>query len=221
MEINDISFYFYIWIFLLVLSVPFFIMHHKRYVKLQKQRKEQGDKGEEYVSKILNSLSPDYFCIDDLLLRYKNNTHQIDHVIISRYGVFVLETKNFRGVIKGSGFDMKWKQINGDKSRSFYNPEYQNGMHCEVVSAVGKVKDDSIFPYVVFVGRCELQLEDVSRVIHSSEVLEKILEHHEVLIDDEKVFKIYTRLTNANINSRKAREAHKKRVQNIKLFTKA
>ena len=220
MLFSDIYFSFYIWIFLLVLSVPFFIMHHKRFIKLQKQLKEQGEKGEEYVSKILSSLSPDYFCIDDLLLRHKNNTHQIDHVIVSRYGVFVLETKNFRGIIKGSGFDMKWKQINGDKSRSFYNPEYQNGMHCEVVSAVGKIRNNMFFPFVVFIGRCELKLEDVSRVIHSSELLEKIREHHEVLIDDEKVYKIYSRLIKSNINSRKAREAHSKRVQKIRSFTK-
>lgn len=39
----------------------------------------------------------EYIVLHDLLLPYKDGTTQIDHVIISPYGIFVIETKNYTG----------------------------------------------------------------------------------------------------------------------------
>lgn len=54
-------------------------------------------------------------------------TTQIDHVVVSRYGVFVVETKNMKGWIFGGEHDSEWTQkIHGGHSKRFQNPLRQN-----------------------------------------------------------------------------------------------
>ena len=40
----------------------------------------------------------DYIVRNDILLNTEHGTSQIDHVVVSVYGIFVIETKNIRGV---------------------------------------------------------------------------------------------------------------------------
>ena len=57
-----------------------------------------GKKGEGKVSKILSYLPKDkYIVINDILIEYEHGTIQIDHVVVSMYGIFVIETKNYKG----------------------------------------------------------------------------------------------------------------------------
>ena len=60
--------------------------------------------GEKTVAIILSTLpQKQYQVINNVMLRKKSGkTTQIDHVVISPYGIFVLETKNYRGYITGS-----------------------------------------------------------------------------------------------------------------------
>lgn len=70
-----------------------------------------GENGEREVSSYLADLEcEEYQVFNDLLLRNGNYTTQIDHIILSRYGVFVIETKNVHGKVYGSGNAEFWKQ---------------------------------------------------------------------------------------------------------------
>ena len=57
-----------------------------------------------------------YYLFNDLTLETPDETTQIDHVIISRFGIFVIETKNFTGWIFGSENQKQWtKTTYGNK----------------------------------------------------------------------------------------------------------
>ena len=72
----------------------------------------KGYLGEWYVSKKLNKLNKrKYKVINNLLLKTIKGSTQIDHIVISRYGIFVIETKNYKGIIKGNEYDDNWYQI--------------------------------------------------------------------------------------------------------------
>lgn len=60
----------------------------------------KGKLGEAKVSHIVGRLpKEDYVVLDDLMLTNKyGSTTQIDHVVVSRYGIFVIETKNYKGL---------------------------------------------------------------------------------------------------------------------------
>lgn len=77
-------------------------------------------------------------------------TTQIDHILVSRYAVFVLEVKNMKGWIFGSERDPQWTQsLIGGKKHQFQNPLRQNYRHIKCLSAFLKLPE-SAFESVVF-----------------------------------------------------------------------
>lgn len=56
----------------------------------------KGKRGEMTVFRLLKKLPDEYHLFNDVLLKTKNGrTVQIDHVVVSPYGMFVIETKNY------------------------------------------------------------------------------------------------------------------------------
>ena len=68
----------------------------------------------------------EYHLIKDVTLPNEDGTTQIDHIIVSRYGVFVIETKNMKGWIFGSANQKTWTQKIYKHTHKFQNPLHQN-----------------------------------------------------------------------------------------------
>ncbi len=90
-----------------------------------------GKRGEKIVAKELAKLKKkDFIIINNLLLPSSNGrTSQVDHVVISTRGIFVIETKNHAGRISGGEHAQYWQQHFASQSRTFYNPLLQNRSH--------------------------------------------------------------------------------------------
>ena len=73
--------------------------------------RQKGKQGELIVRDILSHLPEEYHVLHDIILKTEKGTTQIDHVVISRYGVFTIETKNYRGEIYGDDTRKKWTQL--------------------------------------------------------------------------------------------------------------
>ena len=54
--------------------------------------------------------SRDYVRFHDTIFPSQNGAAQVDHLLVSKFGVFVVETKNYQGWIYGSEKDPKWTQ---------------------------------------------------------------------------------------------------------------
>ena len=79
-----------------------------------------GRQGEKRVTRILgSSLSDDYYLINDLYLQ--GSRGDIDHILLAPNGIFVLETKNWRGKITCNGD--KWHRA--DKGETSSSPSRQ------------------------------------------------------------------------------------------------
>lgn len=55
--------------------------------------RQKGERGEMRVSAILSQLLDDYAVLNDLVFRTEKGTTQIDHMVVSKHGVFAIETK--------------------------------------------------------------------------------------------------------------------------------
>ena len=53
-------------------------------------------------------LSDEYTIIDDVILLTEHGTTQIDHVVVSKYGIIAIDTKNYRGEIYGEDNRKEW-----------------------------------------------------------------------------------------------------------------
>ena len=88
-------------------------------------------------------------------------TTQIDHVFVSAFGVFVVETKNMAGWIFGKERDPEWTQVfRGGKKYTFQNPLRQNYRHVralgDALRGIG-IPSGVVKSLVVFVGSAELK----------------------------------------------------------------
>ena len=107
--------------------------------------------------------SSDYVDINNVTIRTRRGTTQIDHVIVSRYGVFVVETKNMSGWIFGSEDAPFWTKTNrGDKLR-FQNPLHQNEGHIRALSNLARIPPERMHSVVVFQGDCSLRTATASK----------------------------------------------------------
>ena len=87
-----------------------------------------------------------------MLVSEEGKSSQIDHVVINKNGIFVIETKNYAGRIYGRESQLEWTQVlkYGKVKNKFYNPIKQNGTHVLRVKETLK-NDYPIFSAVVFV----------------------------------------------------------------------
>jgi len=93
-----------------------------------------------------------YHLIKNVTIPADGGTTQIDHVIVSRFGVFVVETKNLRGWIFGKKGDAYWTQKLYRHSEKFQNPLRQNYKHTKELSEILGISEDKMHSVVVFTG---------------------------------------------------------------------
>lgn len=111
--------------------------------------------GEGLVSKILlhDLPSPDYHLLNNVTLPVKDGTTQIDHIVVSRYGIFVIETKNYSGWLFANEHSPTWTQTLYKARFKFQNPIHQNYAHVKAVQALlDFVPQQLVKSVVVFTG---------------------------------------------------------------------
>jgi len=123
--------------------------------------KLKGMAGEKQITRILKTLDPkEYILINDLYLpKEDGKTTQIDHVLIGPQGIYVIETKNYKGWITGSEHKQTWTQTNYKRKDKFYNPIWQNSGHIKALqAAIGdSLHDVPIHSIIVFGRQAELK----------------------------------------------------------------
>ena len=123
-------------------------MNSKRAIK-------KGEEGENLIAEILDKDSSYHRLINNLVLLGDNGvSHQIDHILIRPNGVFVIETKNYYGLIEGKEEDSFWTRsyfVKGKvKKATFHNPLKQNQSHMRAIKKIIG-RDYPIYCFVVFV----------------------------------------------------------------------
>jgi len=158
-----------------------------------------------------------YHLIADVMLPAGDGTTQIDHVIVSRYGIFVLETKNFKGWIFGDEKAAQWTQQLFKKKFRFMNPLRQNYKHTKTLSTLTGIPDDYFKSMVVFVGDCHFKTPMPSKVMHVSGFVPYIRSFDKPIIKDEQVQEIVGAVQEwAGTVTDKQRTGHVAHVRQIK-----
>ena len=121
---------------------------------------------------------PDYHLLNHVTLRLKDGTTQIDHVLVSRFGVFVIETKDYKGWIFGDANQANWTQVLFRYRFRFQNPIFQNERHVRAVRALlDFLPPEAIKSVVVFTGQAEFKTEVPQGVLHVSMLVDYLRGH--------------------------------------------
>ena len=145
-------------------------------------RQIRGRIGEGILSSLLRRrLDPAlYEILDDVYLPDgTGGTTQIDHIVVSRSGVFVIETKTYRGWIFGGKGPVWTQSMRGGRKNKFQNPLRQNYKHVCVLSECCHIPKEHLKSIVAFSGEATFKgdIADSSRfpeVMHFASVVDHI-----------------------------------------------
>lgn len=91
----------------------------------------KGFVGETRVKFRLGKSNKDKYVLNNVKFKIDGKSTQIDHIVINRNGIFVIETKNLSGRIYGNDTKKEWTQVlkYGKVKNKFYSPVKQNANH--------------------------------------------------------------------------------------------
>ena len=112
-------------------------------------------------------LDSNYVDINNVTIPTVNGTTQIDHIIVSRYGIFVVEAKNMKGWIFGDEKSPQWTQSLFGGTFKFQNPLHQNYRHTKALSEFLGIEHNKFFSMVMFWGECTFKTPMPSNVMNS------------------------------------------------------
>ncbi|HHI4957494.1 TPA: NERD domain-containing protein [Vibrio parahaemolyticus] len=186
-------------------------------VSVFKSRWLKGVFGEFLVNRLLSKLpESDYTLIKDVTLPTNDGTTQVDHIVASRYGIFVVETKNMKGWIFGSARQKQWTQKIYRHSSKFQNPLHQNYKHIKALETLLGCSEEHLHSVIVFIGDSTFKTEMPPNVTYARGSIRYIQQFNDVVFSDND----YARLTES-INRLKLKRGvitdlkHRKHVKEV------
>lgn len=179
----------------------------------------KGKIGERRVAFLLRRLPKnDYKVINNLLLLSNGRSAQIDHVVVSIYGIFVIETKNYSGWIYGGEYSEYWTQNIFGKKYSLRNPIYQNLGHVRALKFL--LKGYEAIPFisiVAFSRQASLGVDAHTPVVYWDQILRIINQFENRVLTNSQVKIIFDTLLTNNATGKSDRKQHLTNVSNAKM----
>lgn len=110
-----------IFIILGIVLLLIFRVNRKRYGILK-----SGVEGEKAALEILKKLPKDFTVITNPVICNRGSINELDFVVVGKNGVFIVEAKNYRGIIKGKTSEQKWHKLKHTKNGKVYEKEIEN-----------------------------------------------------------------------------------------------
>ncbi len=176
----------------------------------------RGVVGEQKTAFLLGMLPKSkYKVIDDIMLQAGGRTTQIDHIVVSKSGLFVIETKNYKGWIFGHENGEKWIQNIYGRKYEFQNPIRQNHIHIRALKQVlSDFREMPIIPIVAFSSRATLKIHTENHnVVLLDDLNSTIKKYNDDAISPDIMEKIIDRLEECNVNSPEKRKLHIKSIK--------
>jgi restriction system protein len=157
-----------------------------------------------------------YHLMKNVTLPFEGGTTQIDHIIISKYGVFVVETKNMKGWIFGNPNDKIWTQKIYKHSNKFQNPLHQNYKHIKALESILSLNEQQVHSVVVFVGDSTFKTKMPDNVTYGRGYIRFIKSKDQPVFSETEVGTIVSKINACRLKpSRKTNREHVKYVKHI------
>lgn len=168
-----------------------------------------GEIGEKQVAMELKRLPSEYITINDVLLSMGNFSSQIDHIVLSPKGIFVIETKNYTGWIFGNKSNREWTKVYYRDKYRFYNPILQNDKHISVLKEflskeVENIEKIPFYSLIVFPNP-DCELKEVPDCAIKSDILRYTIQYTKpkARLNESEINKISNYIKDNNMSSNK------------------
>jgi len=161
-----------------------------------------------------------YKVINDVVIKVNGKTSQIDHVVVSNYGIFVIETKNYSGWIYGDDYSQYWTQVIYKRKEKLYNPIRQNYGHVQALKHhLADYPDVLFIPIIVFSVNADLKVKTKTDVVNTVNLLKTIRKYYEESISDKLKNSLFLKIYSINSIDKETRKDHVAAIQKQKVET--
>lgn len=144
--------------------------------------KHAGNYGEYVATNIIKKvLNKDDYLLRNIKISYNDKTTELDNVIVNKYGVFIIEVKNYKGKLCGNEDDYTWKKYKDDGYGNIFEKEVKNPIKQvkrQVYILAKYLKDYNVWieGYIYLIeGNSPVQneyvlksIDDINKAIHTS-----------------------------------------------------
>lgn len=170
----------------------------------------KGRMAEIRVHNVLKKLPDEYRALDNIIIGSNGYSSQIDHVVVSPYGIFVIETKGYKGWIHGGEESEYWTQNIYGKKYQFYNPIRQNKGHVTaLLKTLPNVPKDAYIPVVCFNNDATLFVKVHTHIVINRRHLKKTIEQYKTpVLSPDIVSSTVVKLTEFTKTDREVEKEH-------------
>jgi restriction system protein len=155
----------------------------------------------------------EYRVFHNVLLSTPNGTTQIDHVLVSRFGIFVVETKHMKGWIFGDPSQPNWTQVLYNQRYNFQNPLRQNYKHVKTLEVLLNVPPELIHSVIVFTGSSVFKTPMPHNVIRVTEFISYLRSKQTQLLTEVQIQAIAELISSRKLKT--SFQARREHVRNL------
>ena len=136
----------------------------------------RGDIAENRVRRLLaNGLNKSrYTVLNDVELPAGGGTVHVDHIVVSRFGVFVIESQYAKGMISGGEFQDRWKQEYWGRTKRIENPMHRSAVQAETLGRLLDISAPKIHPIVVMTGQSGMKTRSPAHLVPAEQLISYI-----------------------------------------------
>lgn len=140
-----------------------------------------------------------YHPIHNVTLPTPDGSTQIDHIFVSCFGIFVVETKNMKGWIFGGENQSQWTQKIFKKSFKFQNPLRQNYKHTKTLESALEISPEVIHSIVAFAGESTFKSPMPANVTRGVGYITYIKSFRDPVLSEAEVQKIVAQIQSGRL----------------------
>ena len=151
----------------------------------------RGEIAERRVRRILAAGldSRRYTVLNDVIIPSGGGTIRIDHVVVSKFGVFVIESQYARGWVSGTDVQDRWKQYYLGRFSRFENPIHRNRLQAEALARLLDFPSLAFHRQVVLVGARGFKDKKPLNVVEPEKLIRYMRTKGEQRLDEQQAAK--------------------------------
>jgi hypothetical protein len=131
-----------------------------------------------------------YTVFNDLDVPSGGGTVHVDHVVVSKFGVFVIESQYARGWISGGEFQERWKQYHLGRFTRLDNPLHRNKIQVDALGRLLGLPRQKMHPLVVMVGQKGYKSPMPEQMVVPERLIRHIHRKGQQLLNDEQAVRV-------------------------------
>lgn len=163
----------------------------------------RGDIAETRVRRLLNAglETSRYTIINDLVVPSGGGTIHIDHIVVSKFGVFVIESEYVRGRIAGGEFQDRWQQFHLRRTTRIENPMHRNFLQVQALEAILGLPSSRFHPIVVLAGQKGFKTPMPSNILSPERLIPYMRRKGDLLLNAEQAARVLKKIADARVDT--------------------